>query len=93
MIVSGSNNYSYSGRKRNTVRKVKKAPVAFKPLTSSSEYRRDTPDYASVDAVRVVLTPDDSFRKEISATYTVAPASNNGAYQVIPRENVKDIGR
>ena len=28
-----------------------------------------------------------------SAKYTVAPAYNKGAYQVIPRKEVKDIGR
>jgi len=28
-----------------------------------------------------------------SSKYTIAPAYNKGAYQVIPRKEVKDIGR
>ena len=32
-------------------------------------------------------------KQEISATYTIAPAYNKGAYQVISSENIKDIGR
>jgi hypothetical protein len=93
MIVIGSNNYSYSGRKRNGVKKIKKAPAAFRPIVPVKTYRRDTEYYPSVEATRVVNTPDQSYKKEISATYTIAPAYNKGAYQVIPREGVKDIGR
>jgi len=36
---------------------------------------------------------DDSYKKEISKNYTVAPAYNKGAYQVIGKNNIKDIGR
>ena len=36
---------------------------------------------------------DNSWKVEISKKYTVAPAYNKGAYQVITRENVKDIGK
>ena len=32
-------------------------------------------------------------RQQESAKYTIAPAYNKGAYQVIPRREVKDIGR
>lgn len=32
-------------------------------------------------------------RVEESSKYTIAPAYNKGAYQVIPRKEVKDIGR
>ena len=32
-------------------------------------------------------------RRRISSQYTIAPAYNKGAYQVISRQNVKDIGR
>mgnify|MGYP001170514898 FL=1 len=35
----------------------------------------------------------DDYKKEISKGYTVAPAYNKGAYQVIPKGNIKDIGR
>ena len=37
--------------------------------------------------------PDNSWKVEISKQYTIAPAYNKGAYQVIPRKEVKDIGK
>jgi hypothetical protein len=35
----------------------------------------------------------DNEKKEISQGYTVAPAYNKGAYQVIGKSNIKDIGK
>jgi len=32
-------------------------------------------------------------KQEISSGYTVAPAYNKGAYQVIGKSNIKDIGK
>ena len=32
-------------------------------------------------------------KQEISATYTIAPAYNKGAYQVVPKNEVKHIGK
>ena len=37
--------------------------------------------------------PHRNWRLEESKKFTVAPAYNKGAYQVITRENVKDIGK
>ena len=37
--------------------------------------------------------PVNNFRLQESQKFTVAPAYNKGAYQVIPRKEVKDIGR
>ena len=37
--------------------------------------------------------PDTSYKKEVSKSYTLAPAYNKGAYQVISKENIKHIGR
>ena len=34
-----------------------------------------------------------SARHKLDSKYTIAPAYNKGAYQVISRENVQDIGR
>ncbi len=36
---------------------------------------------------------DNDYKKEVSNNYTVAPAYNKGAYQVIPRSQVKHIGK
>jgi hypothetical protein len=37
--------------------------------------------------------PHHNWRLEESQKFTVAPAYNKGAYQVITRDNVKDIGK
>ena len=37
--------------------------------------------------------PVDNIKLEVSKQYTIAPAYNKGAYQVITKSNVKDIGR
>jgi len=36
---------------------------------------------------------DDSWKAEASKNFTVAPAYNKGAYQVIPRKDVEHIGK
>jgi hypothetical protein len=36
---------------------------------------------------------DNSYKQEVSKQYTVSVAYNKGAYQVIPRQEVKDIGK
>lgn len=37
------------------------------------------------------LSPEE--RRRISSQYTIAPAYNKGAYQVIPKDDIKHIGR
>ena len=37
--------------------------------------------------------PHNNWRLEESKKFTVAPAYNKGAYQVIPKSGIKDIGR
>ena len=37
--------------------------------------------------------PNRNWRLEESQKFTVAPAYNKGAYQVITKSNIKDIGR
>ena len=32
-------------------------------------------------------------RRNVSSNYTIAPAYNKGAYQVISKDNTKDIGK
>ena len=38
-----------------------------------------------------ILTPEE--RRHISSQYTIAPAYNKGAYQVIPKKDIKYIGK
>ena len=78
--------------KRRKVAKARKPKASFVPLKVSSK------PSANKNIPSALITPyqppaDTSYRKEVSAKYTVAIAYNKGAYQVISRENIKDIGR
>ena len=50
--------------------------------------------YTSFKLTGTVSDPvDTSYKQEISKQYTVAVAYNKGGYQVIPKSQIKDIGR
>lgn len=94
----GSMTHSYNGKKRktNAWKKVKQTPPEFKPLTNynlgkSSEDHREK--YPSVCEMKYTPQKDTSYKREESKKFTVAPAYNKGAYQVIPKDDVKHIGR
>jgi len=88
-----------SGRKKkyNAWSTKKKEAVEFQPLTTSSQpYRRETKQYQSVSNTICsteyeVLSSEE--RIKISSGYTIAPAYNKGAYQVISRDQIENIGR
>ena len=104
----GSMTHSYSGKKRKTNAWRKKS-ASRKCRTESlrveshikdridemNAHRERYPSYVSnVSQNRSTgVREDDSYKKEISKQYTVAPAYNIGAYQVIPKKCIKDIGR
>lgn len=90
----GSINHTTSGRKKQQRGRKKVYKPVFRLLQATDTYRRETPEYKSAEVTRVVTHKiEENFRKTISDKYTIAPAYNKGAYQVISRENVKDIGK
>ena len=95
MIVLGSNNYTYNGRKKKPLKRVNKVKPVWRPLSATDAHRRETAEYPSADSAPKVSygSGSEDFRKEISSKYTIAPAYNKGAYQVIPKDAIKDIGR
>jgi len=93
-IQLGSLRHSPSGRKRKPLPKSKGYTPKFEPLQQSMAYRRETKQYESVANTKVVREfVDTSYRVEVSAKYTIAPAYNKGAYQVISNTQIKEIGR
>lgn len=97
--VYGSMRHSSNGRRKKTNywKKSKGYTGQFVALQTSGPVRRDVPDYPSAD---IMASPTRSHtelsreeRNAISSQYTIAPAYNKGAYQVIPKENIKHIGR
>tara|TARA_S200000501_G_scaffold67316_1_gene58728 strand:- start:11505 stop:11825 length:321 start_codon:yes stop_codon:yes gene_type:complete len=103
MNMGGSLRYDMNGRKRknykkNNPPKQKNKFVESKPLvvkkTYIDEHRIKYPSKSDFSGTGG--TKNDSWireKQEISAGYTVAPAYNKGAYQVIGKSNIKDIGK
>ena len=93
-LTFGSLRHTPSGRKRKPLPKAKRYTPEFKELDTRTVYRRETPYYPSAQAKDVYIpAPDTSYKVEESKNFTIAPAYNKGAYQVINRNSVKDIGR
>ena len=101
MNYIGSINYTFSGRKRKSkaLKTRRKTKQEFKPLKvekSLAELRMEEfkEKYPSYSGTSNYSTPDDqSWKAEESKNFTVAPAYNKGAYQVIPRKDVEHIGK
>tara|TARA_X000001382_G_scaffold66570_2_gene46267 strand:+ start:171 stop:470 length:300 start_codon:yes stop_codon:yes gene_type:complete len=99
MIVKGSINYSPCGRKRK-VKRVKKTRVASGQSTNSSAMQErlakieaERKKYPSLESTAYTPQPDTQYKNEVSKRYTVAIAYNKGGYQVIGKDNIKDIGK
>lgn len=93
-ITFGSLRHTTSGRKRKPLPKAKQYIPEFKELETRASYRRETPYYPSAKAKSTYTSaPDNSYRVEESKNFTIAPAYNKGAYQVINNTDIKDIGR
>ena len=95
MIINGSMRYSPSGRKRpNKSLYTNKRRVQYMQLHASDEpVRRETPDYPSAPLTPYKPRPRADWKVQASAGYTIAPAYNKGAYQVISEESIEDIGK
>jgi hypothetical protein len=69
----------------------------FKPLKVTNDWRQTLENhrerYPSAPLTKPVKSVDHSWKAEQSKNFTVAPAYNKGAYQVIPRSDVKHIGK
>jgi|TARA_R110000782_G_scaffold22512_1_gene59619 hypothetical protein len=91
----GSMKYDMNGRKRktNAWKKTTKYKPEFKPLVVEQSRDDHRDKYPSVMDMKHVIPKDDSYKIEESKKFTVAPAYNKGAYQVISRSDVKHIGK
>ena len=93
-LTFGSLRHTSSGRKRKPLPKAKRYTPKFQELDIKDLYRRETPYYPSAEPKSAhTSAPDTSYKLEESKKFTDAPAYKKGAYQVISRSNVKDIGR
>ena len=102
MIIKGSLNYDSHGRRRKTVRTKRKSHKSkwtkVGAVAQQGEHRICTAKVAGSIPVSSTnagkgTAVDNSWKIEISKKYTVAPAYNKGAYQVIPPTDVEHIGK
>ena len=97
MIVKGSLNYDQFGRKRKkkTTKARKSTNQRTKTFKSSIKTTKSSNKtiYPSAKPTEYKTPEDTSYKKEISKQYTVSIAYNKGAYQVIAKSEVKDIGK
>ena len=106
--MSGSMKYGPSGKRRKTnAWSRKKQAERIKDLAAwnrdgNEEYRKERvremdkhrEKYPSLTNPTEYSKPEDtSYKKEISKQYTVAIGYNKGGYQVIPKTEIKDIGK
>ena len=105
----GSLRYDMNGRKRkmakksmSSARKVRASKSDFKPLKISqadldrqAEHKAHREKYPSLGngIGTASVSADTSWKQEESKNFTIAPAYNKGAYQVITKNNIKDIGK
>jgi|TARA_B110000259_G_C13767911_1_gene303416 hypothetical protein len=84
--------YTSSGRKRKTNAYKKKARPAFVPRETTMLVEK-LDEIPSSKTTSYKPMKDSSYKVEESKNWTVAPAYNKGAYQVIPRGDVEWIGK
>ena len=99
MIIKGSITHDSFGRKRHSVCRSQKG----KSRTQDSktfrghfpQYKTDNhrEQYPSMTMDSYTPASDTSYKQETSKNYTVSIAYNKGAYQVIPKSDIKFIGR
>ena len=104
MINLGSSmRYGPSGKRRKTnawtTKKkqnakfvpVKPDPVALARAAEAQKHREKYPSWTGHSSYSA--PEDQSYKQEVSKNYTVSIAYNKGAYQVIPKKEIKSIGR
>ena len=101
MNMIGSLRYDPSGRKRKTtsLKPRRKSRPVFQELKVAKTlamqqmeaFDKKYPSYTG--PTKYQPAQDKSWKKEVSKNFTVAPAYNKGAYQVVPRNEVEHIGR
>ena len=95
MIIKGQMTYDHHGRKRKSkfTKAVRTKQPEWKTFAPDTTYRRETKQYPSAPLSQYTPAQDTSYKQKASEKYTVSIAYNKGAYQVIPKEEVRHIGK
>ena len=90
MVIHGSITTTSSGRRKAKVQRSKLLHKGHDGNWQHGPVRRVTKEYPSAASGGCNTAAPE---RKIASNATIAPAYNKGAYQVISKENVKDIGR
>ena len=94
MIIKGSLNYDRHGRKIKRKKVSKSSGVEYKFTERKTNTKKSKTSKIPSAPIGEYKPPvDNSWKVEASKQYTVAPAYNKGAYQVIPKGDIKHIGK
>ena len=98
MIIKGSLNYSVSGRKKKSIGTTKNTKIQkVKESRGCSTLFRPPPMVHTIrqtyPSAPISMGQTPRIQREKSDRYTVAIAYNKGAYQVIPKDDIKHIGK
>ena len=100
MIIHGSLKHTTSGRRiRSTTRsrrsRQRSSLSTLRVPTNSYVQSRmaENRQYQSRQAETLSTPENTSYKKEVSSNYTISIPYNKGAYQVIPVDDIKKIGR
>lgn len=105
MNMSGSMKYGPNGKRRKTNAWKQKKRHAIKTPDKPQSFDRAYPEGYKEQKIIPSHTSTrgsgtgtvdmawEKEKQEISKQYTIAPAYNKGAYQVIGKNNIKDIGK
>lgn len=102
MIVVGSMNHTPSGRRKKKI-VTKKKKAEFVPLRVREHHTFRQAEWQKQYQARPFVSSSNNStgvdpvweaeKRKISENYTVAPAYNKGAYQVIPSDSIDQIGK
>ena len=95
MIIKGQMTYDQHGRRRKSkfTKAVRTKQPEWKTFAPDTTFRRTTKEYPSAPLSQYTPAQDTSYKQKASENYTVSIAYNKGAYQVIPKDEVKHIGK
>ena len=88
---------AWKSTKKNTIMahaqgKLKPSLAERQRIEAIREFDLKYPSYSGPETGNT-LVADDSYKKEASKNFTVAIGYNKGSYQVIPKNEIKHIGK
>ena len=88
---------AWKSKKKNTIMaheqgRLKPSLAEQQRIESIREFDKKYPSYTGPQKGNT-LVADDSYKKEASKNFTVAIGYNKGSYQVIPKNEIKHIGK